>query len=437
MSLINWGVAMAKYRLLSIIGSGGFGDVWLCKCDPDGQMYAMKKLHEGIDAEGIKRFAREVRIISNLDHPNVIKIVGKRLQELPYFYIMPLYKNSLRSELARLIGDEPRIFSIFSAILSGIEYAHLQGIIHRDLKPENVLLNSDSDVVISDFGLGRIIDSDSTRQTQTGFGMGTMFYMAPEQIRDAKNADERSDIYSLGRILYELFTGPINSWAQDTSTLPPGIAFTINRCTEIDPDKRFQNVADLKQALLSLLDTSCRQTDIEELMFLRAELSPPAVLDDNKVKRLTELLAKYMDDSDLLHETIMQLDAHVIAKIYEKNPMMIRNLIDSFVNIVISQGWPFSYTDTIADKCRALFRAISDYEIRANLIFCTLDVGVSHNRWHVLGVFGELIQSPKEPGEEIALVIKLKQVDENDRRIGADYISLGKLHPSIRPLFDF
>ena len=235
---------MARYRDIREIGSGGFGTVYACRCDADGKTYAKKKLDKSADEESIKRFAREVRILSALDHPNIVRVLGKKLRLPPFFYVMPLYKRSLRAELSSLVGDTARIDTIFAQVLDAVNYAHSEGIIHRDLKPENVLLNDDTDLVVTDFGLGRIVDSDSTRQTMTGDFVGTPWYTAPEQMLDTKKADERSDIFSLGRMLYELYTGPMTSSVQNTSALPPSIALIIDRCTQDNPDKRFQRADD-------------------------------------------------------------------------------------------------------------------------------------------------------------------------------------------------
>lgn len=428
---------MSKYIDIESIGSGGFGEVWKCERDGDNQIFAKKKLQDNIDEDGVKRFIREVRILSSLDHPNIVKVVSKRLKKEPYFYIMPLYSTSLKNELTNFVGSEDRIIPIFSAILDGVEYAHAQGVIHRDLKPENVLLNSNSDIVLSDFGLGRILDSDSTRQTMTGYGMGTILYIAPEQLANAKNANERSDIYSLGRILYELYSGPITSFAQDTSSLPPGITFFVNKCTQHDPNNRFQTLGDLKHAWQSLFDSSYRRSEIDELMDLRTQLTPPASFTASDVSRLLELILKYQEDPDLLHETIMQIDPVVVGEMCSQNMPETKNIIDSFIEYVTSQGWAFDYTDKIGNKCRGLYQSIQDYEIKAAILICVMEVGIYHNRWHVLGIFSDLIEAPKEGGEETALVAYLSQVDESSRERVAEYITLGKLHPSLRHFFNF
>ena len=426
---------MARYTDESLIGTGGFGEVHRCRRDGDDQVFAKKRLQDEASDEAVGRFAREVRILSSLDHPNIVRVVGLRLSEAPYFYVMPLYRTSLRTELADVVGDEDRVRAIFSAILDGIEYAHSQGVVHRDLKPENVLLNTDSDVVVTDFGLGRVIDAESTRMTQSGWALGTPLYMPPEQLRMAKDADERSDIFSLGRMLYELYTGPLLSAVQDTSQLPAGIAFIVDRCTKTDPEERFQSLADLKNAWHSLFDGAFRQSERDELLGLRTELSVPGPFESALVQRCLELLLRYEDDEDLVHETVMQLHADAVLAMYERDSTLTRRLLTRFTELAGSQAWGFSYTDRIADQCKAMFDKISDPMVRALLIECVLSMGYRHNRWHVLGVFSEMIESPKEPGEELAVVDVLRDVPQAVREAGATYVAEGKLHPELRSLF--
>ena len=172
------------------IGTGGFGVVWKCRRTSDGQLFAKKQLDPSAaaDPELVARFNREVRMLSELDHPNIVKVIGKRFLTPPFFYVMPLYPSSLANVIPGLVGDEGRIRKIFAQVLDAVEYAHKQGVIHRDLKPENVLYFADSDIVVSDFGLGRQLNSGSLRRTGTGYQMGTPLYMAPEQGVNAKVA---------------------------------------------------------------------------------------------------------------------------------------------------------------------------------------------------------------------------------------------------------
>ncbi len=144
---------MATFADMKLISqNGNFGDVWLCQREPDGQQFAKKVLKKS-DPDSIEDFAREVRLLRSLSHPNIVQIVTMRLQKPPYWYIMPVYATTLEATLSSLHSDEARINKIFLAILDGMAYAHSEGVIHRDLKPGNILMNSDTDVVISDFGL--------------------------------------------------------------------------------------------------------------------------------------------------------------------------------------------------------------------------------------------------------------------------------------------
>jgi hypothetical protein len=429
---------MVFYENINLLGTGGFGQVWTCSVKGRTTLYAKKVLVDQ-DSGAVRRFAREARILASLDHPNIIRIVSKHLRDTPPYYIMPLYATSLRSEVPRLVGDEPRVFLVFSAILDAIEYAHAQGVIHRDLKPENVLLNNDTDVVVSDFGLGRILDAESTRLTRSGAGMGTPFYVAPEQMADAKAADQRADVFSLGRILYEMYSGSILSSVQDLSKLPPGIAVIISRCTAADPSSRFHTVSELKQAWHAIFDPAILQTELDQLGTLRAELSLSESVTPEKARRLLEMLARHQDDADLVHETIMQIDASAVLEMLRADQELTRRLMNRFVELVVHQAWGFDYTDRIANQCRAIYSVIPDFETRASLIRCVLLLGVDHNRWHVLHVFAELVLRPKQPAEHIPLVDQLGGLNEIKRREGARWL-MGqemKLHPALRPLFQF
>ncbi|MGD0281794.1 MAG: serine/threonine-protein kinase [Dissulfurispiraceae bacterium] len=426
---------MAKYTAIREIGSGGFGKVCKCRCDADGAIYAKKTLATSDDKNAIKRFAREVRILSALDHPNIVQVIAKRLNSPPFFYVMPLFKRSLRAELSGLVGDKSRISIIFAQILDAIEYAHLQGVIHRDLKPENILFNDDTDLVVTDFGLGRIVDSESTRQTNTGDIMGTPWYIAPEQMQDAKSADERSDIFSLGRMLYELYTGPLTSAVQDTLALPPSIAMVIERCTQYDPDRRFQTVSDLRAVWKDLHDQTSHRGELEELLRLRTALAADSTPHMKDVRRFCKLIAKHLDDRDLLHETVMQMSSYAASEIYSTDANLLRRIISEFVCFICSQGWPFDYTDKIGSRCRKLFNSLEDPDIRADLLYCITDVGLSHNRFYVMDIMQSLFDTKMHDNEWLAIERRFLK-DENLSRRAGRHLNLSKLPPSMVHLFD-
>jgi len=394
-------------------------------------------LHADADKDSITRFQKEVRILASLDHPNILRVITKRLQAPPFFYVMPLYESTLRQKLPDITKNKSQIVPVFTAILEGVQYAHKEGVIHRDLKPENVLINSDIDIVVSDFGLGRRIDIESTRLTRTGFAMGTMYYTAPEQIQNAKTADARSDIFSLGQMLYEMSTGPLLSPVQDLDALPAGIRFIVSRCTQIDPENRFQSVKLLKRAFAELFESASAQSNIDELQKLRTKLSAPGRLSDQEISQFFRLIAAYDGDPDLVHEIVMQLDGSMAAKLFSSDPRATRRLITKFVLEFQDKSWGFSYTDTICDRCKAFIEHINDAEVRATIIVGLMTLGVRHNRFYVLEAFGELINHPSAPDELDAVRVKLRNVDKEIRERASEWAPVGKLPPPLRRYFDF
>jgi hypothetical protein len=375
-----------------------------------------------------------VVILTKLDHPNIVKVVHSKLEAAPYWYIMPYYKSSLRKELLLIKDDGARIRRIFSAVLDAVEYAHSQGILHRDLKLSNILLNDDN-VAVSDFGLGRIVDAKSTRKTNIGDYLGTFMYMAPEQMADAKRADERSEVYSLGRILYSLYTGPLWGVVQDTSRIDPGAALIIDRCTQVDSDRRYQSVKDLKEAWSRMFEQNPKEAETDELKALTEKLSGQPSIAAPEFDRLIHLLRTYAGDPAVLHEVVMKMKARLVQEIYGTNRDFMRRIINDFVEHANSQSWGYAYTDDIGNVCRTLFKALNDYEIRATLIHCLLEVGYSHNRFHVMGIFKELIEARKQPGEGLAIYNRFKDLNYYRRKQASDSLDIAVLDPQIARLF--
>jgi hypothetical protein len=179
------------------------------------------------------------------------------------------------------------------------------------------------------------------------------------------------------------------------------------------------------------------EAEKEELNLLKTQFSPPLTSWDNQLlERFIQLLAKYQNDIDLILDIIMQVDAKVFNLLYDRNPSFTKRILRQFIEFVISQIWGFDYTDKIGNKCEDLFNSIRDYEIRAELIYCTLEIGVSHNRWHVMGICGELIHQLKR-GEELYLIEKLKNTNESTLEIISGYIEIEKLSPKLKEYFDF
>lgn len=197
------------YKIVKTLGIGNVGTVMLV--EKGGNYFAVKILRKDTTPESyairMQRFAREAEILKRIDHPNIVKIFDYNFDDrkgLPYLIMEHVNGRQLSQHIKQNSIDFDLKISIIRQTADALDYVHRQGIIHRDIKPENILVTEDGIVKITDFGIGKIIDSEITI---TGDVMGSPAYMSPESFDSAKTIDYRSDIFSLGVICYELFTG--------------------------------------------------------------------------------------------------------------------------------------------------------------------------------------------------------------------------------------
>jgi len=420
---------MPVFKDIEELGRGGFGMVWKCKQEPAGILVAKKTLLLNDDGS-IKRFQREVRIIQRMRHQGIVTILAGHLDRLPYWYVMPLYACSLRAVILSLPGDTDRALRIFGAILEAMEHAHACNIIHRDLKPENVLLDGNDCPVITDFGLGRALDAMTSRATGTGAQIGTIGYMAPEQMNQAGEADVRSDIFSLGRMLYEMLTGDPPLAVQDHMKLPIGLAGVVQKCTLTDPSRRFQSVGELRQALARI--TERHPQAAQSLQALVQRILDENVLAPKDVEELSRLIGLCRDEGDLLHEVTVKLPVPVFQELDERFPEMAMLLTRRFGDWVMGKGWGFGYTDVIGDTCARLYGATRQAEIKGILAATALEVGVSHNRFHVMDVAAGLIAGARDDADALAVAHAIRPL--NHRAIEGR-LTVWKLHPVLQELF--
>lgn len=201
------------FEILRLLGSGGMGRVWLARQTSLDRLVAVKVLHAGGDAasQWLDRLEREARSMARISHPHIVAVYDfVRLDEGGAAIVMEwVASGTLREKWlahGKPVRDLAAVLTVMRQIASSLAAAHAAGIVHRDLKPENVLVAVDGSVKVTDFGLALPLGPESQRLTLTGTSMGTLGYMAPEQI-EGREVDARADVYSLGVILCELLTG--------------------------------------------------------------------------------------------------------------------------------------------------------------------------------------------------------------------------------------
>ncbi len=199
-----------RYTIERAIGAGGMATVYLARDIRHDRQVALKVLKPELGAVlGVERFLAEIRVTANLQHPHLLPLFDSGEAAGLLFYVMPFVAGeSLRQRLEREQQlSIPEAVRIATAVASALDYAHRHNVVHRDLKPENILMQ-DGEPVVSDFGIALAVsNAGGARITQTGLSLGTPAYMSPEQAGGDRVVDARSDVYSLGAVLYEMLIG--------------------------------------------------------------------------------------------------------------------------------------------------------------------------------------------------------------------------------------
>ena len=286
------GTSIGPYEIRGLLGSGGMGDVHLAHDTRLGRDVAIKVLPSAFaeDKDRLRRFEQEARAASALNHPAIVTVHDIGSSNAQPFLCMELVKGET---LRQLIEHGPlpirRVLTIGAQVADGLAKAHEAGIIHRDLKPENVMVTNDGFAKILDFGLAKLVedarheaDTVASSLTEPGTVLGTTAYMSPEQAM-GREADARSDQFSLGAVLYELITGrrpfdkptsieTLSAIVRDEAppirqlepSTPTPVAWIVERCLQKDPNDRYASTRDLARDLANARDRLSELTGLSE-----------------------------------------------------------------------------------------------------------------------------------------------------------------------------
>lgn len=268
------GIVLAeRYELIEKIGAGGMAEVYLARDNVLGREVAVKMLlgQHATDPHFIERFRREAQNAASLNHPNVVSVYDTGADDGLYFIVMEYVDGTTLREIIReegpLLGE--RVAEVGADVCAGLSFAHAHGIVHRDVKPANIMVNPAGVVKVADFGIARAVSGDTV--TQTAMVLGTAQYFSPEQAQSA-GVDARSDIYSLGCVLYEMltrqvpFTGssPIAIAYKHVKEAPvllsrlnpdvsPEMESIVMKALAKHPDNRYQSATEMQEDLLRAL----------------------------------------------------------------------------------------------------------------------------------------------------------------------------------------
>jgi serine/threonine protein kinase len=284
--LLTPGARLDVYEILGPLGAGGMGEVYRARDSVLKREVAIKVLPPFVsqDPDRLRRFQQEAEAAAALNHPNILAVhqLGT-FEGSPYLVSELLEGDTLRQLMQRGPLSVRKAIDFGVQIARGLAAAHEKGVVHRDLKPENLFVTKDGRVKILDFGLAKLTqrtpdpgESGPTlthQGTEPGLVMGTVGYMAPEQVR-GKPADHRADIFAFGAILYEMLAGkrafekPTSAEtmtailnedppaiSQIAATTPPGLQRVVHRCLEKNPEQRFQSASDLAFALEAISES--------------------------------------------------------------------------------------------------------------------------------------------------------------------------------------
>jgi Tol biopolymer transport system component len=282
---LSAGTKLGPYEIVAPLGAGGMGEVYRARDTRLGRDVAIKVLPSALakDADRLQRFEQEARVLSALNHPNLLSIYDVGSEEGLQFLVSEFLEGqTLRERLQDGALPQRKVIEYSTKIANGLAAAHEKGIVHRDLKPENIFVTKDEHVKILDFGLAKYaMDAAQAGSTLTldsagttpGTVMGSVGYMSPEQVR-GQSADSRSDIFGFGAILYEMATGQ-RAFSCETAVetmnailrsdppeidlekdkISPGLERIARHCLEKNPADRFQSARDLAFALTALSGT--------------------------------------------------------------------------------------------------------------------------------------------------------------------------------------
>jgi serine/threonine protein kinase len=423
------------------IGSGGFADVYRAadrkQTRRNPAPVAVKVLREvdDLDPEAVRRFQRELRLLEAIRHPNVVPILGHGQTTTDgIWYAMPLAQGSLADFADEIHGKNALVLDVMRQVCAGLKHIHEQAIYHRDLKPENILRLDDGVWAISDFGLAVEAERKTTTLTATLQGVGTPWFTAPEQWRDARSVNHLADIFSLGKVLQELVVGEVPVDAE----MPPGpLRPVVMKATATRPEQRYLNVEDFLAALETAIEASTTRwetaEDTAKRLLQRVRLPRAAVADLNELAAWALALDED-DDADMtaLVRVLPWISGRSIRHLWTVDELAFRTIFRHYSTRVETGNFSFDYCDVLAEFARRAVNETADVDVLRDAIRSLVELGYRHNRWRVRDVVTTILQAIRETEPSLAATEALQAVSRDAAEWTLTDFSVRSLPPVLR-----
>lgn len=426
-----------RFELGEEISRGGFATIYQARdlTSTSNVRVAVKVLTatETLDENTVARFERELTLLRELDDPHVVQVLANGADDrLGQWYAMPLAQGSLEDILQESRSAD-QIVDIMREICAGLIYVHDKDILHRDLKPANVLRTVAGNWALADFGLARAVVENETRLTRTLDQMGTQFYTAPEQWDDAKHVDERSDVFSAGKILQALVIRgtPVDDDVQ--GAFRPVIVKAIAS----HPRRRYRSAAELLAAIETVVATPLGRWEDpgERAIRLRPRLNGARSADNAAMTELIEW-AESVDPDDYsemgpLAITLSALSRATIDWWWNRDPSGFTRVFEAFAERLCG-SFSFGDCDPLADFAARAVAETKDDVILREAIRGLASLGQYHNRWHVRDVAVAILQNIRTDEDAVAAVEGLRAADTGAVDWTVSETALRTLHPILR-----
>lgn len=378
-------------KTISSIGAGGFGRVEKVMLD-NGEIVAKKifdpspsiRLDKNIDLDKLrKRFIREFNVQKELSSQYIMPVYDSNLEIDEPWFTMPLAEKNFSEQIAFDRKNGQISTTALADILNGLEYLHELGYIHRDLKPDNILYYNGS-WRVTDFGLVSLPSNNTTQLTSVNSAWGSQYYCAPEQAQDFKRVNLQVDIYSFGCILHDYFKTHMRvPFAKQTC--PGEFGIIVEKCTEDKLNRRFSQVADLREALFQVMSTNELHISGEEAIAWIEQvenLKKGIIWDVNRFNNFVKFLRVDADEFEK-ERLYYSLDENCLVQLKQIDELTWKELGEYFFENSKNASFGFNYCDLLIKKLLVFYNN-GDVEMKALATIAGAVMGSTHNRWFVM-----------------------------------------------------